>query len=123
VADRVLVDTSVWVDHVRRRSAGLVELLEQGRVQVHPLVIGELACRNLSQRAKILQALSELSKASVLEHDRVLAFLEAATVMGRGLGGVDVSLLASAAQSGVALWTLDRRLAAAARELQIALPA
>jgi predicted nucleic acid-binding protein len=120
VADGVLVDTSVWVDHLRRRNAGLVELLEQGRVRAHPFVIGELACGNLSQRAKILQALAELPKASVLDHDRVLAFLEAATLMGRGLGWVDISLLASAAQSDIAFWTLDRRLATAARELQIA---
>jgi predicted nucleic acid-binding protein len=97
----------------------LIELLGQGCVHVHPFVIGELACGNLSQRTKILLSLSELPKASVLDHDGVLAFMEAATLMGRGLGWVDVSLLASAAQSGIALWTLDRRLAVAARELQI----
>lgn len=108
---------------MRRRNEGLVDLLQLGKVHVHPFVIGELACGNLSQRGKILQALSELPKAAPVDHDRVLAFLEDATLMGRGLGWVDISLLASAADTGIAFWTLDRRLAVAARELDIALEA
>lgn len=123
MADRVLADTSVWVDHLRRRSAQLVDLLVAGEVYVHPFVIGELACGNLAQRAKILTALSELPKAEALEHDRVLHFLEEAKLSGRGLDWVDVSLLASAVHSGLAFWTLDRRLAAAARGLDVAMKA
>ena len=123
MADRVLADTSVWVDHLRRRNAGLVDLLEAGQVYVHRFVIGELACGNLAQRTKILAALSELPKAPPLEHDRVLDFLDEAKLIGRGLGWVDVSLLASAVDGGLALWTLDRRLAAAATYLDVAMKA
>ena len=121
MADRVLVDTSVWVDHLRRRNAGLVDLLEAGQVYAHPFVIGELACGNLAQRSKILQALSELPKALVLDHARVLDFLEAAKLMGRGLGWIDVSLLASAVDSGLSFWTLDRWLATAASKLDVSM--
>ena len=120
MAEQVLADTSVWVDHLRRRSAALVELLEAGRVHVHPFVIGELACGNLAQRAKILALLSELPAARVLDHDAVLEFVDGSKLMGRGLGWVDVSLLASASVSRLALWTLDRRLARAASELDVA---
>jgi predicted nucleic acid-binding protein len=111
------------VDHLRRRNAGLVELLEAGKVHVHPFVIGELACGNLTQRTKILAALSELPKAPVVEHARVLELLEEAKLMGHGLGWVDVSLLASAVDGDLAFWTLDRRLAAAAMELDVAINA
>jgi predicted nucleic acid-binding protein len=100
-----------------------VELLLAGRVCVHPLVIGELACGNLAQRGKILRSLSELPKAPVLDHDRVLAFLDQAKLMGRGLGWVEVSLLASATDDGMRFWTLDRRLAAAAAEVGVAMKA
>jgi predicted nucleic acid-binding protein len=122
VAEQVLADTSVWVDHLRRRSVGLVELLEAGQVHVHPFVIGELACGNLAQRSRILALLCELPKARVLDHDVVLEFLEGSKLMGRGLGWVDVSLLASASASGLTLWTLDRRLARAATELSTGRP-
>jgi predicted nucleic acid-binding protein len=120
MVDQVLADTSVWIDHLRRRSAGLVELLEAGRVHVHPFVIGELACGNLARRAQILELLYELPKAPALDHDQVLAFLEEARLMGQGLGWVDVSLLASASANQLSLWTLDRRLARAATKLDVA---
>jgi predicted nucleic acid-binding protein len=117
VAEYVLADTSVWVDHLRRRNAELVGLLEAEAVCIHPFVIGELACGNLAQRATILALLAELPQATTLEHGRVLTFLSSAKLMGRGIGWVDVNLLASAVASGRALWTLDRRLAAAAAQL------
>jgi predicted nucleic acid-binding protein len=123
VAERVLADTSVWVDHLRRRNRGLVELLEAGQVHVHAFVIGELACGNLTQRTKILAALSELPIAPVLDHAQVLEFLEKGRLMGRGLGWVDMSLLASTVHSGLRLWTLDRRLAAVATALDVAMKA
>ena len=120
MADHVLVDTSVWIDHLRRRNSDLVVLLEAGQVYVHPFVIGELACGNLAQRATILTLLAELPKASVLDHERVLSFLDSAKLIGQGVGWVDVSLLASAVTDRLALWTLDRRLAAAATRLGVA---
>jgi predicted nucleic acid-binding protein len=121
VAERVLVDTSVWVDHLRRGNTGLVGLLNAAQVCTHPFVIGELACGNLSQRATILAALDALPKVSAPDHSAVLALVEQAKLMGRGLGWIDVSLLASAAHGGVVLWTLDRRLATAASKLNVTL--
>ena len=109
----ILVDTSVWVDHFRRGNAGLVASLEVGEVTTHPFVIGELACGHLRARRQILSMLAGLPAANVLSHDEVLHFLHARKLEGLGLGWIDVHLLASAVLSGIALWTLDRRLVSA----------
>ena len=69
----MLVDTSVWVDHLRRRNAKLVELLEQTHVWTHAFVIGELASGNLAQRDKLLRALAALPRTPVASHDEALA--------------------------------------------------
>ena len=115
----MLVDTSVWVDHLRRRDATLVGLLEQAQVWTHAFVVGELACGNLAQRDKLLSALAALPHAPVASHDEVLAFLETHRLMGRGLGWVDVHLLASAKLARLPFWTLDKRLAAVVPTLQL----
>jgi predicted nucleic acid-binding protein len=113
----VLVDTSVWVDHLRRHNAELVALLEQGQVWTHPFVIGELACGNLARRTTLLSSLSELPQVATVSHAEVLAFIEGQRLMGRGLGWIDVHLLAAARLANLGFWTVDRRLAAAANEL------
>jgi len=113
----VLVDTSVWVDHLRRRNATLVELLERAQVWTHPFVIGELACGNLRQRRTILDSLAELPRVAAVTHEEVLAFVDTRRLMGRGLGWIDMHLLAAAALARLAFWTVDRRLAAAAADL------
>lgn len=115
----VLVDTSVWVDHLRKRNPTLVELLEQVQVWTHSFVIGELACGNLSQRSKLLSTLAELPQAPVAAHEEVLAFVEARRLMGRGLGWIDIHLLASATLANLALWTTDKRLLTVAADLQL----
>jgi predicted nucleic acid-binding protein len=115
----MLVDTSVWVDHLRRRNATLVGLLEQAQVWTHDFVIGELACGNLAQRDRVLSALAELPRAPVARHDEVRAFLDAHRLMGRGLGWIDVHLLASATLGRLPFWTLDKRLATVATTLQL----
>jgi predicted nucleic acid-binding protein len=115
----MLVDTSVWVDHLRRRNATLVGLLEQAQVWTHAFIIGELACGNLAQRAKLLSALAALPHAPLASHEEVLAFLETHRLMGRGLGWVDVHLLAAAKLGSLPFWTLDKRLAAVVTALQL----
>lgn len=92
----MLVDTAVWVDHLRRRDPILTGLLEHVQVIVHPFVVGEVACGHLTRRAEILAALESLPKAPVVEHSVVLTFIERHGLMGRGLGWVDMHLLASA---------------------------
>jgi predicted nucleic acid-binding protein len=116
----VLVDTSVWVDHFRRRSPRLVHLLEAAQVLTHPFVIGELACGHLAQRRDILNLLQALPALPPVEHGEVLEFVDAHRLFGHGLGWIDMHLLAAARLAHVPLWTLDKRLASAAAELGVA---
>lgn len=116
----ILVDTSVWVDHLRHGDPRLAGLLEQGEVGVHPFVVGELACGNLKGRSEVLGLLAALPQVSVAEHGEVLAFLESHRVFGRGLGWIDVHLLAASKLSRTPLWTIDRRLQRVARDLDLA---
>lgn len=112
----ILVDTSIWVDHFRRGDRRLAAELEAGQVLVHPFVLGELACGRLDRRAEILQLLKHLPAAHVATADETLVYIEANRLVGRGIGYVDVHLLASTALSpGTALWTRDRRLEDVAR--------
>ncbi|MBI5604642.1 MAG: type II toxin-antitoxin system VapC family toxin [Deltaproteobacteria bacterium] len=113
----VLVDTSIWVSHFRETHEGLVKLLNKGEVACHPFIIGELACGNLKNRAGIISLLEALPMAFLVEHEEVLAFIEAHSIMGKGLGYVDVHLLATALLTGASLWTLDKKLDSAAEEL------
>lgn len=115
----VLVDTSVWVDHFRNRSAHLVSLLEQDEVVCHPFVIGELACGNLSNRAEILGLLQSLPRAAVARHEEIMHFIDSHRLMGTGLELVDAHLLASARISHVSIWTGDRKLKKAAEKLEV----
>jgi predicted nucleic acid-binding protein len=114
----ILVDTSVWVDHLRRGNARLVELLESASVLMHPFVAGELACGSLADRKTVLELLQDLPTAAVAEFDEVLSFVERCRLWGRGIGYVDVHLLAAVAlTNGATLWTRDKRLHAAAQAL------
>lgn len=114
----ILVDTSVWVDHLRRGDARLVELLESGAVLMHPFVIGEIACGSLADRQTVLDLLQDLPFAVVAEADEILRFIDSQRLHGHGIGYVDVHLLASVALTdGTALWTRDKRLHAVAGAL------
>jgi predicted nucleic acid-binding protein len=116
----MLVDTSVWVDHFRRGDAELAKLLESGEVECHPFVIGELACGNLHARAEILALLRKLPQTPLVDHDEALAFVDNYRLTNSGLGWIDVHLLASARLGGTVLWSRDRKLAAAARRVGLA---
>jgi len=115
----VLVDTSVWVSHLRDGNAELANLLNDGRVLCHPLIVGELACGNLKDRAVILSFLQLLPMSIEAEHDEVLSFIENNRLMGKGMGYVDVHLITSAVLTGVPVWTLDKKLAQATDSLHI----
>jgi predicted nucleic acid-binding protein len=106
----VLVDTSVWVAHLRDGTIGLEELLGEGDVVCHPFIVGELACGNLKNRSEVLSLLQALPMAVLAEHEEVIQFIENQRLMGKGLGYIDVHLLASANLMEVQLWTLDKRL-------------
>jgi len=115
----MLVDTSVWIDHFRRKNARLSELLEAAQVWSHPFVIGELACGNLARRSEVLQWLEALPQAPLVNHEEVREFIETHRLNGRGLGWVDVHLLASARLGRLPFWTVDKRLAVVARTLAL----
>ncbi len=116
----VLVDTSVWIDHLRRGITLLGDLLSSGQVTTHQFVIGELACGNLSNREEILTLLSSLPTVKIATHSEALHLVEEQGLSGSGLGWIDIHLLASALLSGVALWTVDRKLKAVAESLGVA---
>jgi predicted nucleic acid-binding protein len=113
----MLIDTTVWVDHLRRGDAVLVGQLEDMQVSIHPFVVGELACGRMKHRDRVLSAIDHLPTLPVSDHAEVLEFVEAHQLMGRGLGWVDMHLLASASSAGEKLLTRDRRLRAAAEEI------
>ena len=113
----ILVDTSVWIEHLRKSDEGLVELLHSGEVACHPFVIGELACGGIRNRDVFLELLSALPALKKAEDDEVLDFIGRHGLMNRGIGLVDVHLLASCMLSGIGLWTRDGRLAEAAGRL------
>jgi len=111
----------VWVDHLRRRDQALVDTLKTGQVLVHPFVVGELACANLANRGEVLNLLLALPRAQVASDEEALGFIDRHSLMGRGIGYIDVHLLASVALDGGAqLWTRDKRLAVVAGELALA---
>lgn len=117
----ILVDTSVWVDHLRRFDAALADALERGTVLMHPFVVGELACGSLGDRATILALLQDLPAAVTADSGEVLGYIERHGLHGRGIGYVDAQLLASVAlTAGSSLWTRDKRLLALAQSLAMA---
>ena len=119
----ILVDTSVWVDHLRSGNKMLAHLLDTGMVLVHPFITGELALGQLRQRKVILDALSDLPQVSAATHAEVLRFIDHKALFGRGIGYVDVHLLAAVRLTpGATLWTNDRRLRAVATQLDLATP-
>ena len=113
------MDTSVWVDHLRRGNARLTALLDDGLVLVHPFVVGELALGALKKRSEILGLLEEMPQVEAASHDEVLEFGDRHALAGSGIGWIDAHLLVSTALSRASLWTLDSRLAKAASRLTL----
>jgi predicted nucleic acid-binding protein len=111
----IIVDTSVWVNHLRATAPELVRALTDGEVLGHPHVTGELACGNLRNRVAVLELLRDLPQAVTATEDEALRCIDANRLQGRGLGWTDVHLLASALLTPARLWTLDAALAREAR--------
>jgi predicted nucleic acid-binding protein len=115
----ILVDTSVWVDHLRKDNATLKGLLLAGKAVIHPFIVGELACGNLKNRTEILQLLTELPQAAMADHQEVLTFIESNRLYGKGLGWIDSHLLAAALLSDLQILTNDKAIGEAAAKLAI----
>ena len=118
----ILADTSIWVNHFRKTSGQLTDLLAEDRVLVHPFIIGELAVGGLVNRHEILTLLQALPAAEQVTHPEALAVVRDWTLDGRGVGWVDVHLFASALLASAQLWTTDKRLAAVSSEAGIGFP-
>jgi predicted nucleic acid-binding protein len=118
----ILVDTSVWIDHLRIGERGLTQLLDSRQVMVHPFIVGELALGNLSQRDRVLGAMHELPQIHAATDLEVLYYIDEWALFGRGIGYVDAHLLASLRLTpGTRLWTRDQRLHRVANELGMAI--
>jgi hypothetical protein len=115
----ILVDTSVWVFHLRKGEPELATLLNNGEVLCHPFIIGELACGNMKNRSEILSLLCALPMAILAGHDEVLHFIEKNNLMGKGLGYIDIHLAASAVLTDIPLWTLDKKLQPVLKSLDV----
>ncbi len=115
-----LVDTSVWIEHLRCGDARLTKLLDAGQVFIHPFVTGELALGNLHHRGKLLCLLGDLPQATPASDEEVLGFIEHYRLSGTGIGYIDAHLLASAQLTAVSFWTRDKRLHEAALRLGLA---
>lgn len=118
----VLVDTSIWISHLRHGNSRLQKLLRASRVVCHPFIVGELVCGNISNRAEIISLMQSLPMLEVVEHEELLLFIEHNKMMGKGLGFVDVNLLAAAMLAGIPLWTQDKKLKQACIRLNIDWP-
>lgn len=116
----ILVDSSIWIDHLRSSEPALVHLLDSAQVLAHPFVIGELAMGSLHRRDLVLGALRDLPQAISATDEEVLAFIERHSLFGLGIGYVDAHLLAATRLNGAQLWTRDKRLREDARRLGVA---
>ena len=119
MSELVLVDTSVWIKHLRESDKKLVRLLEQGLVACHPFIIGELACGGIKNRYEIIRLLNDLPSTDILDHFEIMEFIEHRKIMNKGIGYVDVHLLGSALVSETPLWTFDKALKKIANQLSI----
>ena len=117
-----LVDSSIWIDHLRHGNASLAELLESDQALCHPFIVGELACGQLRSRTTTIELLQTLPAAPVAQHEEVLMLVERHRLMASGIGWLDAHLLGSALLANAVIWTRDRPLARAARRLGLCSP-
>ncbi|MBI3322480.1 MAG: PIN domain-containing protein [Candidatus Omnitrophica bacterium] len=113
----ILVDTSVWISHLRQGNIHLETLLQAAQVTTHDFIIAELACGNLKNRREILSLLEALPRTPAVEQGELLHFIERHSLMGKGIGFVDAHLLAATQLAALPLWTSDARLKRAADRL------
>ena len=115
----ILADTSIWVEHFKKSNSKFVSLLQEAEIACHPFVIGELACGNLKNRRETLTLLAALPQCDLASHKELLEFIDQRKLAGRGVGWVDINLLASTVLDNCLIWTKDKRLHSVAEKLGI----
>ena len=115
----ILVDTSVWIDHFHQSDEDLIELLLSNQVCIHPFILGELSCGNISNRKEVISLLRTLRSIDLVEDDEVFILIKDRKLFGKGLGFIDIHLLASAMIHHIPIWTRDKSLKRVAGELGI----
>ena len=115
----VIVDTSIWINHLRKGDKHLEKLLFDAEVTCHEFVIGELACGNLRNRHEIISLLQSLPHSPIVDHQEFLYFIDKHQLMGRGIGFVDIHLLASAQLAKLPIWTADNKLRNVSKDLEL----
>lgn len=116
----IVADTSIWIDHFRVTVADLPRLILQGKIRMHPFVLGELALGSVPDRTRLFAILAALPSCDWPDEQGLLAFSEGHAMPGKGIGFVDLCLLKSCHDNGDQLWTSDKRLLAQAQRLGIA---
>ncbi len=107
---KYLIDTSIWINHLRNRNEILVQLLEDNQVYIHPFIIGEIACGNLKNRKEVINLLKQLPEAVITTHKEAINYLDQHKLSGKGIGWIDIHLLSSCALTSIKLFTVDKRL-------------
>ena len=115
----ILVDTSVWIDHFHHSDEDLRELLLSNQVCIHPYILGELSCGNISNRKEVLSLLRTLRRIDLVLDEEVFTLMEQRNLYGKGLGFIDIHLLASAMIHHLPIWTRDKSLRLVAGQLGI----
>ena len=115
----VIVDTSIWINHFRKGDKHLEKLLLDAEVICHEFIIGELACGNLKNRNEIISLLQSLPHSPIVDHQEFLFFIDKYQLMGRGIGFVDVHLLASSQLAKLPIWTADNKLRGVSKDLEL----
>lgn len=117
----ILVDTNVWVHYLRGDGDALEELLKEEKVLMHSMILGELSCHNLADRAQRIDDWRALPMIGSLTDDRVMSLIETESMSGAGIGFVDAHLIGAVKTAGnVQIWTRDNRLHNVASRLDIA---
>jgi len=112
----ILADTSIWIDYLRGQNDRLAQYIQQDRLAMHSMILGGLALGSFKDRKKLLRGCASLPLISTVSHEVVLEF----SLMGKGIGWVDVNLIASVSQDSAKLWTRDKRLNAIAQDRNLA---
>jgi predicted nucleic acid-binding protein len=116
----ILADTSIWIDYLRGQNDRLAKYIQQDRLAMHSMILGELALGSFKDRQKLLRSCASLPLISTVSHEVVMELIDEFSLMGKGIGWVDANLIASVSQDSAKLWTRDKRLNAIAQDLNLA---